>query len=413
MMNLRTLTLGINIPKDSHDALQEKIIDFHSAQLEIFKKNKIQHRTNRICTNPISKSQLNLPTLQSITQWLDGLSKKIDIRWFCLPFNFVDEDMSDINRRDIVSLVKKYSNLFVNLQISNNKIINSLSAMNAAKLILDVSRLSNNGFDNFRIGVSSNCNTNTPFFPFSFHTGDEGFSIGLESLKIFFDEIDNSSDINLEKLRDNMIVRLSRTMKKLDEVCSELSTQTGMNFLGIDCSIAPFPDGKESVARLVEKIGLEDFGANGTLFFTSYLTNIIEESFLRSKAKKAGFNGVMYSVLEDDFLAESIRKQKLNVDSLMLYSTVCGCGIDMVPVPGNIFKEEIYSIIMDTSALSLALKKPLGTRLLPIPNKFSNEITDFNYDFLVDTRIINTQNSSIKFESIPTHVSNLGKKIGK
>ena len=77
-----------------------------------------------------------------------------------------------------------------------------------------------------------------------------------------------------------MIVRLSRTMKKLDEVCSELSTQTGMNFLGIDCSIAPFPDGKESVARLVEKIGLEDW-ANGTLFFTSYLTNIIEESFTK------------------------------------------------------------------------------------------------------------------------------------
>ena len=52
MMNLRTLTLGINIPKDSHDALQEKIIDFHSAQLEIFKKNKIQHRTNRFAQTP-------------------------------------------------------------------------------------------------------------------------------------------------------------------------------------------------------------------------------------------------------------------------------------------------------------------------------------------------------------------------
>ena len=96
--------------------------------------------------------------------------------------------MSDINRRDIVSLVKKYPNLFVNLQISNNKIINSLSAMNAAKLILDVSRLSNNGFDNFRIGVSSNCNTNTPFFPFSFHTGDEVSQLVL-NLENFFDEI--------------------------------------------------------------------------------------------------------------------------------------------------------------------------------------------------------------------------------
>ena len=109
--------------------------------------------------------------------------------------------------------------------------------------------------------------------------------------------------------------------------------------------LLPFPDGKESVARLVEKIGLEDFGANGTLFFTSYLTNIIEESFLRSKAKKAGFNGVMYSVLEDDFLAESIRKQKLNVDSLMLYSTVCGCGIDMVPVPETFSKKKFIQLL--------------------------------------------------------------------
>ena len=120
----------------------------------------------------------------------------------------------------------------------------------------------------------------------------------------------------------------------------------------------------------------------------------------------------MYSVLEDDFLAESIRKQKLNVDS-PCFTQQC---VDVVLtwfLFRKHFKEEIYSIIMDTSALSLALKKPLGTRLLPIPNKFSNEITDFNYDFLVDTRIINTQNSSIKFESIPTHVSNLGKKIGK
>ena len=163
--------------------------------------------------------------------------------------------------------------------------------MNAAKLILDVSRLSNNGFDNFRIGVSSNCNTNTPFFQFSFLTGDDGFSFGLESLIFFFDEIVNSSDINLEKLRDNMIVRLSRTMKKLDEVCSELSTQTGMNFWALIVRLLPFLMAKKVLQDLL-KIGLEDFGANGTLFFTSYLTNIIEESFYEVKQRRLVLMGL-------------------------------------------------------------------------------------------------------------------------
>ena len=69
-----------------------------------------------------------------------------------------------------------------------------------------------------------------------------------------------------------------------------------------------------------------------------------------------GFNGVMYSVLEDDYLALAVKNKKLSIDSLLLYSTVCGCGIDMVPVPGNIFLEEISSLIIDTAALSIALR---------------------------------------------------------
>ncbi|MDB0010615.1 DUF711 family protein, partial [Gammaproteobacteria bacterium] len=121
------------------------------------------------------------------------------------------------------------------------------------------------------------------------------------------------------------------------------------------------------------------------------------------------FNGVMYSVLEDDYLALAVKNKKLSIDSLLLYSTVCGCGIDMVPVPGNIFLEEISSLILDTAALSIALKKPLGTRILPIPGKNANELTDFNYDFLVDTRVMEIKNQAIYLRNLPTKISNLGK----
>ena len=63
--------------------------------------------------------------------------------------------------------------------------------------------------------------------------------------------------------------------------------------------------------------------------------------------------------------ALAVKNKKLSIDSLLLYSTVCGCGIDMVPVPGNIFLEEISSLIIDMLlTLSIALKKPLGARIL-------------------------------------------------
>ena len=66
----------------------------------------------------------------------------------------------------------------------------------------------------------------------------------------------------------------------------------------------------------------------------------------------------------------------------------------MVPIPGNTLKEEIQSIILDISSISLKLKKQLGVRLLPIPNKVENEFTEFDMDFISNTRILNIKNSS-------------------
>ena len=100
----------------------------------------------------------------------------------------------------------------------------------------------------------------------------------------------------------------------------------------------------------------------------------------------------MYSLLEDDFMALRNRQKNFTLDSLMLFSSVCGCGIDLVPIPGDTLCEEISGMIYDISALSSTLNKPLGVRVLPINGKSSNELSNFNYDFLVDTRVISVRN---------------------
>ena len=96
----------------------------------------------------------------------------------------------------------------------------------------------------------------------------------------------------------------------------------------------------------------------------------------------------MYSLLEDKGFAEHYSKL-FSIDSLMLYSTVCGCGVDMIPVPGNISIEEIGAIILDVASLSIVLNKPLGVRLLPIPNKTNGQRTAINHDFIHNTVVKN------------------------
>ncbi len=111
---------------------------------------------------------------------------------------------------------------------------------------------------------------------------------------------------------------------------------------------------------------------------------LIERSGIRS----TGFNGVMYSVLEDPRLGVvSSEEGKLSIESLLAFSTMCGCGIDMVPLPGDVSAEEVASVMLDIAAVAIRLNKPLGVRLLPIPGKSAGELTNFDHDFLHNTRI--------------------------
>ena len=99
----------------------------------------------------------------------------------------------------------------------------------------------------------------------------------------------------------------------------------------------------------------------------------------------SGFNGVM--PLEDDVLSSQSIRLPFSIYEYLLLATVCGCGLDMIPLSGDILCETLASFIQDTIILSNRLNKPLGIRLLPVPGKKSAHLTSFNHDFLSDMRI--------------------------
>jgi uncharacterized protein (UPF0210 family) len=103
------------------------------------------------------------------------------------------------------------------------------------------------------------------------------------------------------------------------------------------------------------------------------ITSAIKEIGLR----KTGFSGVMLPILEDPVLAERWNAGTVSLDSLLSYSSVCGTGLDTVPLPGNATVEQLTRIIGDVATLSVKWNKPLTARLLPVAGKAAGQQTEF------------------------------------
>lgn len=387
-INIRSITFGINEEDLLIPTLQEKIKDFFQSANATIKNKGIKTRTNRILLPPFNHNEaLNLPKTRERVNTISSICENLGIRWFCVPFStFGQGDLRSVHQIAL-EIIRRYPSAFINFIVSKDQEINFNGIKVASEFIKSVSHLSSSGFDNFRVGISCNCKPNSPFFPFTYQEGESGFSIALELTGELINLLRDNESLDLNEIRSLIVDNLIEPLKTIDEACKEIETSTSVKYYGIDTSLAPLPSKDNSVAQLLELLGVESFGSNGTLYLTSFLTGILRELIAKSNIRRIGFNGVMFSHLEDSGMGKRNDTRNFSIDSLIAYSSVCGCGLDMVPVPGNSFEEEISSLILDVAGLSCVYDKPLGVRLLPIPMKSENEFTNFNHDFLYNTRI--------------------------
>jgi uncharacterized protein (UPF0210 family) len=387
---IRSLTIGLPIGLLSQEKIEAVSRKLLQTAGNLLGDPEYTPRTIRYTLMPIGKEGEIEGHIMSMARYVDDLAKSTNVRWFCLPFDFITEGSRSERLSVALDIITRFPKTFLNFIVADGNHL-SLPAINdVAALITKIAKKSNNGFDNFRVGASCGCPPNSPFFPFSYHKGDvPAFSFALETTKIAI-EVANvfESTIDLDIYRDKLIDRLSSVLSDIHQLGKQIEDESGCEYRGLDASFAPFPDGNMSVGILIEQLLGVPVGSHGTVFITAFLTDAIRASIIKSGALETGFNGVMYSLLEDNGLASANSRRLLNLDTLVALSSVCACGVDMVPVPGNSFPEEIAVVIADIASMSLSLKKPLGIRMLPIPGRSNNEFTQFNCDFLCDSRIV-------------------------
>jgi uncharacterized protein (UPF0210 family) len=125
-------------------------------------------------------------------------------------------------------------------------------------------------------------------------------------------------------------------------------------------------------------------GKSGSLAAAAVLADTLD----RGAWLRTGYNGMMMPVLEDSSLAERAGQGAFTIHDLLMYSAVCGTGLDTVPLPGSSSPEQIEAVLLDVAALALRLNKPLTARLMPIPGKAAGEMTSFDFGNFVNGRVM-------------------------
>ena len=251
-----------------------------------------------------------------------------------------------------------------------------------ARLIQRVSAIHADGFGNLFLGALAGCGPGHPFLPASYHSGGPAsFAVAVEAADVALAAVGGAA--TLDEARGRLVAAIEDAAAAFVPAAERLAAAFGLRFGGIDFSPAPYPTPDKSLGAALEALGV-GVGGPGALFAAAFITDALD----RARFPRAGFCGLMLPVLEDATLARRAAAGGLALSDLLLYSAVCGVGLDTVPLPGDVDEATLAGILLDTAALSARLRKPLVARLMPLPGLRAGDATSFSFEYFAPSGVM-------------------------
>lgn len=379
-MKIRTITTGITFNSGIDVEKIEQIAEFNQQAKKQFEQNEYEVQTTRIATNSWEEylSKLHHTEIFGEITKIENNCKRYDVDNFNIGYSQSPELI-----KLIPQIITNSPIIFCSTKIGDSeKGMDDRAIRASAEVIKQLSKTTSGGLGNFQYCAWANCPPGIPFFPAAYHKGETSFGIGLECSDLVVKTFSRSKDLNeASELLDEI---LEKEFSEVAAVAENVAKIFGIPFRGIDTSIAPSLEPKESIAYAYEKFGIDKFGHAGTLTLSSLITKVIKQL----SVKTTGFCGLMLPVSEDVGLAERVSEGTLNLSNLLLYSSVCGTGLDTIPIPGDTSVDKIEAILRDVATLAIQLNKPLSARLLPVLGKKAGEMTSFNSLYMVESKIM-------------------------
>lgn len=231
-----------------------------------------------------------------------------------------------------------------------------------------------------KLVVFANAVEDNPFMAGAFHgvgEADKVINVGVSGPGVV--------KIALEKVKGESFDVVAETIKKTafkitrmgQLVALEASNRLGVPFGIVDLSLAPTPAIGDSVAHILEEMGLEVVGTHGTTAALALLNDAVKKGGVMACGHVGGLSGAFIPVSEDAGMIDAVMKGSLNLEKLEAMTAICSVGLDMIAIPGDTSASTIAAMIADESAIGVINNKTTAVRLIPAPGTKVGDIVHF------------------------------------
>jgi uncharacterized protein (UPF0210 family) len=384
-VKIRAVTVGFDLPTPRVDGAPfERAGAFLSAARSAFGAAGIEVQTTRVAGPDLDETLRQLDPL-GLAKWAaetEAAAQAAGIEY--LSFGRVPASAHAVVESQLASILAASEIGFFSADLVLHKLPSVAMASACARAVRKLAESTALGFGNLRFAATAHCPPNIPFLPAAYHVGGPPqFSIAVEAADVVLDALEQPGTTT--EVESRLVHALEKAAEPVERIADQLARKHGVAIAGIDLSPAPFPSDDVSIGGALEAFGVDRIGAPGTLYAAATVTRAIR----RTRIRRCGFSGLMLPILEDSVLARRAAERPSTVHELLLYSAVCGTGLDTVPLPGDVAEDELAGIYLDVAALSVALNgKPLTARLLPVPGASAGDMTAFTFDYFYNTRVL-------------------------
>ena len=400
-LDVRTITMGISLldcADSDLDTVNEKIYkkittlakNLVSTGKDIERDFGIPIVNKRISVTPIALvggSACKKPEdFVTIAKTLDKAAKEVGVNFIGGYSALVSKGMTTADKNLILSIPEALATtdrVCSSINVGSTKTGLNMDAVELmGRIVTETAQATkdNDSLGCAKLVVFCNAPDDNPFMAGAFHgvtEADAIINVGVSGPGVVMHAISQVRGQNFEVLCETIKKTAFKITRVGQLVAQEASRRLGIPFGIIDLSLAPTPAIGDSVAEILEEIGLERAGAPGTTAALALLNDQVKKGGVMASSYVGGLSGAFIPVSEDQGMIDAVNAGSLTIEKLEAMTCVCSVGLDMIAIPGDTKASTISGIIADEAAIGMVNQKTTAVRVIPVVGKGVGETVEF------------------------------------
>lgn len=400
-LDVRTITMGISLldcADSDLDALNEKIYkkittlakNLVATGKDIERDFGIPIVNKRISVTPIALvggAACRTPEdFVTIAKTLDRAGKEVGVNFIGGYSALVSKGMTTADKNLILSIPQALAEtdcVCSSVNVGSTKTGLNMDAVELMGRIVTATAEATKDRDSLgcaKLVVFCNAPDDNPFMAGAFHgvtEADAIINVGVSGPGVVKVALEKAREANFEVLCETIKKTAFKITRVGQLVAQEASKRLGIPFGIIDLSLAPTPAVGDSVAEILEEIGLERVGAPGTTAALAMLNDQVKKGGVMASSYVGGLSGAFIPVSEDQGMIDAVSLGALTIEKLEAMTCVCSVGLDMIAIPGDTPSSTIAGIIADEAAIGMVNQKTTAVRLIPVIGKGVGDTAEF------------------------------------